>query len=825
MSTRAIFLLLMFLAVHATAQIDPYPPITAVKTGIKNPFSPDPIFGYSWADPKISDGLECYTLQPRNVVVFDPRAINIKGFKQGKPIVINGEGYIRFDFGQTNAGWLEFDSPDLSGTVEMTISEYDQPPTYAASYPTKTMVPKKYGNTYRLELNPELYEGVRYGWIQIRSFSKTWHITKVRLVCQVRPTNYQGSFACSDTMLTRIWYTGAYTVKLNLLKDYLGAILMNRGDRFSWTGDAHPAQAASMVAFGNYDFVKMNLAHTSTQSNGIRSYALYWVLSLVDYYRYTGDASVLRDYIANTTDKLDDAYRVYGTKPNLLFYGWDERLGAGFEHPDVDESQNAYKMLSIRAWQEFSEVMAALGEKHLQQKYQGYAREKIQAERQGDKWYGDFGLHAGADAVNTGLLNQNERDALYKKSFTDKVNRISYSPFNQYFVIKAFAGMQKYDDALSSIRDLWGGQITYGGTTFFEDYRPSWNEVVGINGTVPANQCGFTSLCHPWGAGVTKWLSEEVLGIKPTSPGFTTFDILPHLGRTLTAVSGKTPTLHGVISADFNTKTGICNVTVPNGTTGRIGIPKVEKNIKHITINGKVVWDGKYHLLAGINGANESAEHILLNGVKPGHYKIRVVYSGTTPKYTEQPTRYAAKFLGIDNKTGGNWGGVYGKDGYVLCNYEGNGRDRAVLPSYVSSISYYKFGADKQPRNVVWQAGTDDKRALAPDKGNTFPRTAACLYAADGDQIGYTFTTTIALKEEHAYKVSLYVLDWDHNQRQIAVEMFDASTSDLIAPVKVVKDATGGAYLTFAYNRSAKFRINMVRGTNPVLSGLFFDED
>jgi hypothetical protein len=41
----------------------------------------------------------------------------------------------------------------------------------------------------------------------------------------VKPVNYRGSFSASDPELTRIWYTGAYTVKLCLQKDYFGAIL------------------------------------------------------------------------------------------------------------------------------------------------------------------------------------------------------------------------------------------------------------------------------------------------------------------------------------------------------------------------------------------------------------------------------------------------------------------------------------------------------------------------------------------------------------------------------------------------------------------------
>jgi len=809
---------------NAIAQNNPYPKITATKTGAINKLSPDPTFNYHWANPKATDGLESYTSQPVSWTALNPKSFDTHDFKKNKIITVNGEGYIRFDFGQENAGWLEFDSPDFNGQAEMIISEYNQPPSYPSFYPAKRMAPKKYGNTYRLELNPELYEGVRYGWIHVQSLTKTWHITGVRLVCQIKPANYNGSFACSDSMLTRIWYTGAYTVKLNLLKDYLGAILMNRGDRYSWTGDAHPSQAASIVAFGNYDFVKRNIDYTSTQSNGIRSYALYWVLSLIDYYKYTGDSLTLKKYIPNACAKLDDAYKVYGTNPNLEFYGWDERLGSGFEHPNLPEPQNAYKMLSIRTWKEFSALMAIYGRADLREKYDSYATEKMSVEKKNANWYQTFGLHAGADAVTTSMLSVDEQKAIFAKNFADKVNRVSYSPFNQYFVIQAFARMNKYDDALSTVRDLWGGQIKYGGTTFFEDYRPSWNAVTGINGPVPNNQCGFTSLCHPWGAGVTKWLSEEVLGIKPTSPGFATVDIVPHLGRTLTSVSGKTPTLTGEIKASFNTLTGVCSATIPEGTVACIGIPKVEKHISSIRVNGLLVWDGSYHSTAGLKGANEDADFIYLTGIKSGSYKVFVNYKGITPKYNEPTATYVAKFIGMDTKTSGNWGGVYGKDGYALCNYNGNGQDKANLPSYVTSINYYKIKGNNQPRNVVWDENTNDKRAPAPDATNGFPRKAACLYAMDGDQVGYTFTSTIAIKDTHDYKVSLYFLDWDKNQRQIAVEMFDAETSNLIAPVKIVKDCVGGAYLTFSYNKSAKFRINMVRGSNAVLSGIFFDQ-
>ena len=275
--------------------------------------SPDPLIGYRWKETKADDDLQVYTLRPVAAIADAKDAFgNLESATGVKTaITVKGTGSIRFDFGVESAAWLEFDSPDLAGNVEMSISEYNQPAVVnnGPEHPVKTTIPVKHGNTYRLELNSELYEGVRFGWIHVQSFTSQWHITGIRLVCQTKPTNYNGSFSCSDTMLTKIWYTGAYGVRLNLTKDYFGAILMDRGDRISWTGDAHPSQAASLVAFGNYDFVKKNIDNTSGQNNGIRSYSLYWVLSLIDYFNYTGDTITLKKYTDNASKKLDDALR------------------------------------------------------------------------------------------------------------------------------------------------------------------------------------------------------------------------------------------------------------------------------------------------------------------------------------------------------------------------------------------------------------------------------------------------------------------------------------------------------------------------------------
>jgi hypothetical protein len=107
---------------------------------------------------------------------------------------------------------------------------------------------------------------------------------------------------------------------------------------------------------------------------------------------------------------------------------------------------------------------------------------------------------------------------------------------------------------------------------------------------------------------------------------------------------------------------------------------------------------------------------------------------------------------------------------------------------------------------------------LAPAPDNGTPRNAACV--SNNDQ---TMTLTIGIEGTRDYQVALYFVDWDNQGRREAVEMMDATTLKLIAPVKIVNAFAGGKYLVYAYNKSAKFRFNKVRGETVTLSGIFFD--
>ena len=253
-------------------------------------------------------------------------------------------------------------------------------------------------------------------------------------------------------------------------------------------------------------------------------------------------------------------------------------------------------------------------------------------------------MHGCAEAVQAGFCTPEEIAAMVDREFADRVNRVSYSQANTGLVVQGMAKAGLYDDALVTLEDQWGAALRYGGTTTFEMFHPSAADVLGPNDPPPNGQCGMTSLCHPWGAGVCQYLNEVVAGIVPTSPGFATVDILPHLGRRLTSASAVTPTPHGPVIASVDVEAGTGRVVLPAGVHGRIGIPKVERRITRITVNGRTAWDGTFHPVPGIAGATEDAEFVIFEGVDRRHLRVPGRAPGSPPPRSARPrpTRSAA---------------------------------------------------------------------------------------------------------------------------------------------------------------------------------------
>ncbi len=755
-------------------------------------WSPDPLAHVHWPAPSASDDLEVFVLIPVAVEADTPdTASDLQSLcAESSRATVSGPGTIAVDFGVECAGWLEFDSPDYPGGVQLSISEYNQPGivNVGAEHPEKTNVPEHIsGDTYRLVLNQELFEGVRFAWIHVCECAKPWHITGLRLMCQTKPVNYNGSFRSNDTVLNEIWSTAAYSVRVGLFRDYFGAILMDRSDRFSWTGDAYTAQAGALVAFGNYDFIRKNLDNTSTQSNGIASYPLYFVLSLVDLLWYTGDREILEVYRRRAHEILSVAAAQFMSNPNQCFYGSDERLGAMFENASCSEAQRTFNFLCVRVHIEFAEVLEAFGMVTEALVYRTHASEGLERVRQDSRWIDGLGLFSAAEAVNTGLLTSAEKNTIRDRYFSDRMKRIAYSAFSHYHILQAMARLEMFDEALLSVRDLWGGQIAYGGTTSFECYHPSWNDDLEANDPVPNGQTGYTSLCHPWGAGVVKWLHEWIAGVRPTRPGFSEFETRPNLGSSLSTLAIEVPTPHGVIRVSIDTENRVADLTVPEGTRATC------------VDTGTVTWSSSH-----------APEHR-----DTGDHRFSI-HCPEKQKYVEPDIEYDAQVVSLDRDTQGNWGGSYGSDGYVLFGAN-HGHDVQILPPYVHGVR-----VSRSADNLATFFSTE-ARVLAQSRSNEAERIFGGLRTRNPEPTKQTFTVDVYLREPRTFELSVYCVDWDREGLQQAFELHNADNGEMIAPVRILRDFGNGVYLTYRYHDSVRIRVNHVRGTNAVLNGVFFD--
>ena len=146
--------------------------------------------------------------------------------------------------------------------------------------------------------------------------------------------------------------------------------------------------------------------------------------------------------------------------------------------------------------------------------------------------------------------------------------------FISYFEIEARFKTGLADSALEEIRRLYGWMSTH------DPGITTW-EGIGPDGT--PYEDGFTSMAHGWGTGVVPALTNYILGVMPSGPGFSTWSVKPFPGDVKWA-KGRVPTPKGPINVGWTRDaTGFfLSVTGPLGTKGVVSIP-VE--------NGTVFYD------------------------------------------------------------------------------------------------------------------------------------------------------------------------------------------------------------------------------------------
>eukprot|EP00039_Didymoeca_costata_P021175 m.343671 g.343671 ORF g.343671 m.343671 type:complete len:904 (-) comp23124_c0_seq1:145-2856(-) len=860
----------------------------------------DPLAGYSWSKEFVDNVTADLQVFPNNKPVEAQVVLeSVPGSFLNVPSLVNapfGEanvvvkhaGTIRVDFGHELPGWLELSSRDLSNStlqnnVQMSISEMSVPQNfpYAKGHTWKTDTPVAYANgLFRLELNSALYEGVRFGFIHVKgNLSATFTINGIRCVHQIKPINWEGSFNSSNDLLNKIWYAGAWTVKTNVLKSGYGAILDDRGDRDAFAGDDHVTQGASMVAFRNYAFVNHSLFTTMTAATNFYSYSLLWVLSVVDYWNASGDQSSVLLLLTECASILDTAAGRVGKLPKgkAAFIGWDERVGGFGFVCNLPENNYTYWAMFVEACRKSSEMAKSVGNMVYANKYSTIAnQETVKIRAAGATWWSNWGIHACSRAITAGIPSKEEQTQMIAARFMNSAKICSVSNFNQLNIAMALTVAGRADLALATILLCWGAEIKLGATSFWEisGYGGQWlpalqrfidnPESENVHPPpLPAHSGGSNSLCHPWSAGATTWLTHYGLGIRPRSPGFTSITVQP----VLDVVQGAVPTPRGTIKVDINALRGYHKVEIPRDTHAELYLPVLGRELatnqftvtctrkpdqsedtmkvpclyhvvptpwtskeRNVTSRMSTMW---VHVNVSTTTVSSSFKINIVNNFVSYEQEMfpTAIESDEFTRETLGDPQWDTPLLFVDNETLGNWSTRYGSLGYILF---GLGKEAVQLPSWVSlSLSDLTEG--------TWNLSVtpdNDKfvSALELSRNNTQQRGIGSVHTGTGPGC-------FDLAENRPTKclnLSLYQIDWDGEgsmfpgegkglERRQALDMITWNVNDTMLDIgyaTAVADGStfkAGQYLTFRICQSIRVRLYPIYGDNAVISAFFLN--
>jgi hypothetical protein len=153
--------------------------------------------------------------------------------------------------------------------------------------------------------------------------------------------------------------------------------------------------------------------------------------------------------------------------------------------------------------------------------------------------------------------------------------------FVSYFELAArFSTLGASNSAFDEIKRLYGWMSTH-------DPEITFWEGIGPDGA--PYEDGFTSMAHGWSTGIVPLMSNYVLGIKPTAPGFKTWQICPVTdGGDLAWARGAVGTPSGPIKVRWEKGTNgsfVLQIDTPEDTNGVICVPTGGST-------GQVIMDG-----------------------------------------------------------------------------------------------------------------------------------------------------------------------------------------------------------------------------------------
>lgn len=484
--------------------------------------------------------------------------------------------------------------------------------------------------------------------------------------------NYQGAFLSSDTTLNKLWFSGAYTTQLATIASNTGRpypaqpgpvandVTVAKGtsflsdgakrDRLDWGGDNVVSGPVSLLTTGRGEAVQNSIEwfgdhpFPSGEIPGVYlpapagfqpawgEYAAWWVHNYWNLYLYTGNRGFLDSYYSAMKGNLAWFATQVGTD-HLWNVSGSTNGHWGYGESGQETYDNAVYTLAL---QDAAAAAAVEGDTSAASSYTTRATQTAAAVN-ATLWDDTAGayrvlpnsaahpLDGNAMAVVAGIATGDR--ATRALAFVHKTlgtpngelavdsadnNSVSnvISPFVSYQELLADSALGTAagdTQAMSDLRRTWAHMLTGDTTgTLWETVSPSGGLGLG----------SYTSMAHGWGTGPTAYLTNQLLGVTPTSGGFATFQVAPRPAGGVTWAEGTVPTPQGPIQAGWHQRGQNFQVavTAPAGSSYRIVLPA---GTGTVTVGGNTVYRAGHAVAGATSGTvHRTADDLVLDGLR-----------------------------------------------------------------------------------------------------------------------------------------------------------------------------------------------------------------
>jgi len=488
-----------------------------------------------------------------------------------KQTVKNGRS-ILVDFGKETFGYVQLHGVSGNGKLKLVYGESKVEaldPEHAETFDVLNIA-----STQKQDTATQLSKAFRY--INILTDGNV-DLDSVSMLYEYANLTDKGSFTCNDDEINRIYDVAKYTLHLSSREFFIDGI---KRDRWIWSGDAYQSYLMNYYLMNDNETVKRTMYAlrgkdpVTAHINTIMDYTFYWFLGFYDYYLFSGD----KEYLAANYDRMkslmdyvlarrDKDGLLEGLSGDWVFVDWAKGLskkGAlSFEQLLFARSLETMSICAKLTEHKddannYDKLAADLKTKLFQYYWNDQAKALMHSRIDGQQ-SDNVTRYANMFAIFFNYFTpQQQQDVKTSVLLNDKVPSIT-TPYMRFYELEALCALGSQDYVLQEMKNYWGGMLRLGATSFWEEYDPSKN---GDEHYAMYGRKYGKSLCHAWGASPIYLLGRYYLGVSPTAPGFSAYEIKPALGG-LKWMEGDVPTPHGKIHLYCSTSN--MNVTAAEG--------------------------------------------------------------------------------------------------------------------------------------------------------------------------------------------------------------------------------------------------------------------